>query len=634
MKSENSLEIKFDINSSEQDEKTQKINEMLDKYFKLPNGNHLFINYVEFRNYLYTLNEIDEEIKISQSERDSRYNHFYEQINNAKIYPGKYNPKIFNFNYFIILCSLHFLLYSFIFIPLFLKKTNITNFFIYIIGVIAIFINIYFIGFFSIKKFEKEHLIKLIKILNAKPSLELYYNKECIFNIPFHSYADVTGIQCINNSSPFNYKNEYNIVMESLNLNKILFLDFPLKYLFFVDSTLQYFKFLILQFNKYCYLDSNRNRDIYEKMYLKFCLHTSDNEIIYRNDPFFFTSFTTMNLYCYYTLLIISIFTLTSPLFYLINNYICKKKIIEIKKTVSIKHDLENYLNLDALFLKIITKIDINVEREKHEVISDKDSIQNEFIQDCVKITEKTREKNNSPLELKGKLVPYAPSTGFIKSKWSMKEFDEQYGTKVEKILGKKIVKIFVSLSSECSNDSDSDDDDIDDNDNENDNEDDKKNRRFNKRSHKLETNKSLRKVIYSEKVLSIECHINKQSVNCKYNIKLPNGHNKTGKFDMKKPISNGFGNLEEKVNQDWTKSEIYIPGCVDKIIILRKKRAIRILLEDKEIITSDTILNDEIHAGAKSWLDGNDWDKRTIEQFVKKCNKISSKIRFKTQYV
>ena len=128
-----------------------------------------------------------------------------------------------------------------------------------------------------------------------------------------------------------------------------------------------------------------------------------------------------MNLCCYYTFLIISIFTLTSPLFYLIYNYICKKKMIEIKKTVSIKHDLENYLNLDALFLKIITKIDINVERQKHEVISDKDSIQNEFIQDCVKITERTREMNDSPLELKGKLVPYHPSTGFIKSKWSLK---------------------------------------------------------------------------------------------------------------------------------------------------------------------------------------------------------------------
>ena len=31
MKSENSLEIKFDINSSEQNEKNQKINKILDK---------------------------------------------------------------------------------------------------------------------------------------------------------------------------------------------------------------------------------------------------------------------------------------------------------------------------------------------------------------------------------------------------------------------------------------------------------------------------------------------------------------------------------------------------------------------------------------------------------------------------
>ncbi len=629
MKSEQLLNINnFDINNSDLDEKKKKIDKILDKYFRLPNGQHLSINYLEFKNYLLTLREVDEEEKESSYSSNQKYSRFYEQIKEADIYPGEYVPKIFNYNDLLILASVDCFIFFFTCVPLYLQGVQIYSFLLYLFGMLVIFFFVAKIGLLSIKKLDQENIVKLIKILNAKPSLELYYKQECILKIPYHSYADVTGIKC------FEKKFQYEINMDSLDLNKTLFLDFPLKYLFFVDSTQQYFKFLIVQFNKYCYFESDGYNGIYRKMYLKFCLHTSDNEIIYRNDPFFFTSFTTMNLFCYYFTLVISIFTFLSPLFCYFINSICKK-MIEIKKTISIKHNLEEYLDLDALFLKVITNTGVNVSRQKHEVISNKDSILNEFIEDCVKITERTKTEDQiSTLEKEGKLTPFHPNIGIIKSKWSIKDFQECYGTKVEKILGMKIKTIFYNFGDVISNEfSNQEGDDFDEN--ENDDEDDKKKHHHIKTHSKdpMEKKASLSKVIYQEKILSITCHINKQSVNCTYNIKLPRSHSQTGKFDMRKPLSNGFKNLEEKVNQDWTKSEIYIPGCEDKIIIIRKRRAIRILLEDKEIITSETQLNDEIHSGAGSWLDGNDWSKRTMDQFVKKCNKVATKNRFKTEY-
>ena len=629
MEIDNSLVDKFNINNPE-DEKTKKINKMLDKYFKFPNVDHLSINYVEFKNYLSSLDCIDEEEEKSTYNFNPRYNNFYEQINKAKIYPGKYNPKIVKYNTVLILFSIDFLLLCGTCIPILLGAANIINLIIYIVGIFIICIFIYKIGLFSIKKFDRESLIKLIKILNAKPSIELYYKKECIFTIHFHSYADVTGIQAIKKGSSLEFNNEFEINMDAINLNKTLFLEFPLKNLFFVDSTKQYFKFLILQFNKYCYLHNNGYDRIYTQMYLKFCLHTADNEIIYRNDPFFFTSFTTMNLFCFYTTLMISIFTLLSPLFYLVWKCLCKRKVIEIKKTVSIKNDLENIFDLDALFLKIVTSTDVNVSRQKHEVISEKVSIFQEFIQICVEITEKTREVKNCQLEIEGKLVPFNVQSGLNQnSSWLIKDFEYAYGTKVEKILGVKVKSIFINFNASYSNElyyqeggGDSDDEESNEN---------HKHRRINTHSNNIENEKSLRSVTYTEKILSITCHIGKPTVSCSYNIKLPDGHNKTGKFDIKKPLSHGFENLEEKVNQDWTKSEIYIPGCKDRIIIIRKRRAIRILLENQEIVTSETRLNDEIHAGAGSWLDGNNWDKRTMDQFVKQCNRTANKNRFKT---
>ena len=92
-----------------------------------------------------------------------------------------------------------------------------------------------------------------------------------------------------------------------------------------------------------------------------------------------------------------------------------------------------------------------------------------------------------------------------------------------------------------------------------------------------------------------------------------------------------GYEMLLEKENPQWTKSEIYIPGCIEPIVIIRKKRAIKLSAGNFEII-SDTKINEDLHSGTGSWLDGNDWDKRTINKFVQDCNRISTTNNFKTQ--
>ena len=112
MKSEQLLNINnFDINNSDLDEKKKKIDKILDKYFRLPNGQHLSINYLEFKNYLLTLREVDEEEKESSYSSNQKYSRFYEQIKEADIYPGEYVPKIFNYNDQLILASVDFFIF-------------------------------------------------------------------------------------------------------------------------------------------------------------------------------------------------------------------------------------------------------------------------------------------------------------------------------------------------------------------------------------------------------------------------------------------------------------------------------------------------------------------------------------------
>ena len=79
-------------------------------------------------------------------------------------------------------------------------------------------------------------------------------------------------------------------------------------------------------------------------------------------------------------------------------------------------------------------------------------------------------------------------------------------------------------------------------------------------------------------------------------------------------------------------KSEIYIPGCQDVITIIRKKRSIKISAGDFQII-SDTKINDDLLSGTGTWLNGNDWDQRTINKYIKECNRVARKNRFSTDY-
>lgn len=117
------------------------------------------------------------------------------------------------------------------------------------------------------------------------------------------------------------------------------------------------------------------------------------------------------------------------------------------------------------------------------------------------------------------------------------------------------------------------------------------------------------------------------------YTIKLPNNSNKSGNFRLEKPLGrNGFEELKEMENAEWTKSEIYIPGCQDVIEIIRKKRSIKISAGNFEII-SDTKINEDLHAGTGTWLNGNDWDQRTINKYVKECNRNAINNRFSTQF-
>ena len=76
-----------------------------------------------------------------------------------------------------------------------------------------------------------------------------------------------------------------------------------------------------------------------------------------------------------------------------------------------------------------------------------------------------------------------------------------------------------------------------------------------------------------------------------------------------------------EKTNDEWNQSEIYLPGCSTPIIITRKKIPIRIQAGKFDII-SDRKINTDLHAGAHTWLNENNWDKKTLDRFVKDCRK------------
>lgn len=374
---------------------------MLNKYFKTDstknielnekkncNGEHLYINYLEFRNYKDIVDKADydkKEISIKLSD-------VYENISKANIYPGKYinNPFVQNEedrkcqrN-----CSLIILLLITIsaLFSLVIKKIYLFLIF-YLLGAIFQFVYAISYKYFDIKSFNDDILKKLEKILNAKPCLELFYEGNCEIKIPFHSYADISGIKFIKND------NFENVVFEKINLNtENIIYQFPIIFIYFVDSTYQYFMFLITQFNKYCFLKNIGFKDILSKMYLKFSLITKDNEIIYKNDEFFYTLYGTINHKNLRLLVIISSLLHLCPILVCMLNKKLKNRLIDIKKTISIKHNLEEYLNLNTLFPKIV-KDNKKIKREKHQIISDIKTIQNQFIQECINLTDKIKER-------------------------------------------------------------------------------------------------------------------------------------------------------------------------------------------------------------------------------------------------
>ena len=280
-----------------------------------------------------------------------------------------------------------------------------------------------------------------------------------------------------------------------------MLLHFPLKYIYFVDSTQQYFKFIITQFNKFCFLKNRDFNHIYEKMYIKFYLKTKNGEIIYKNDPFFFTTFTSFNDIIFNFTTILSILFQVSVIYINLLKLTRRNKIIDIKKTISIKHDLENYLDLNTLFPRIIL-LNKKIKRVKHKIISEKKIIQNKFIENCVNLTEMIKqhfeERNSTNLERYGYLTPFTSQDGFFNSRIFYEEinFIQSYGRKVEKIFGKK--SIFKNYK-------DIPDDNIFENNENNFDKDIETQKIVNNTSN---NSKKLKQVIYSEKVLQLTCNI------------------------------------------------------------------------------------------------------------------------------
>ena len=485
---------------------------------------------------------------------------------------------------------------------------------------------------------DEKNLKKLYKILNAKPNLELCF-KNYKISIPFHSYTDISGISFTKDG------NNEEINFDKINLDNKMFLYFPLKFLYFVDSTQQYFKFLITQFNKYCMFDSEEGfKDIYKKMYLKFYLTTKDKEIIYKNDPMFSEMYLTFKNRKLNFLIYFGIFTQLSPIIVKIINSKYKRKIVEIKKTVSIKHNLESYLKLDSLFPRI-TLSNQKLKREVGELISDKDSIQKEFIKECNNLCEKIIQKieyylDGKPcffkrfladsydlqLERDGYLTPFNVNYGFSQSKkiYELKDFYDIYGRKVEKILKRNPNDVFKNFRQvyECDFDDSFNYHKVRGSNNVN------GNKVINNQVQNPEKGSILKQVVYTEKTLTLTIDINKHNVIVNYSVKLSDGRNKNGKFRLEKKIGDGFEELKEMVNVDWTKSEIYIPGCNDVIEIVRKKRGIKLSGGDFEEIF-ETKINEDLQSGFGSWLNGNEWDKRTMDKYVKACNRNSPTNRF-----
>jgi hypothetical protein len=628
----------------ESDNGEPKIDELIqkkfDSYFLDYSSKLLHINFVEFFGIKYYSKKYDRKLG-SDEFRRNKYIEVDDNIKKAKIYPGdnyiNYKEDKECKQTLLVECCLLPILF---FIFLFLWSNGIIKF-IVLIGIYLLdlcfqiwYIKRYHKRFLNYKKLEGENLKKLYEILNARPFIELYYEEEKIITIPVHSYADISGIE-LNFNTGFLFPKPDNVTLESINLNNFLIIDFPLNNIYFLDSTKQYLMFLMVQFNKYCFYKNNGTfRNILSKMYIKFYLKTQENIIIYKNDPFFHTSFVTKNscIFIFFMYLFI-ILQFGIPFIKLIQFFFYK--IRHIKKAISTKNNFETYINLDSLFPRIIES-DKKIKRNKHDVISDRESVQKELIDDCTKLTEMIKEeiekidysgtrcevpKAIRDNEARGKLMPFSCSSGYYTLyEFNINSFYECYGKKVKKILGISEGKIFTSS---CKKDYEDED--------EGDNIRDYNNNNYNNninRNQGKEDN-SIKQVIYKEKTLTLKCNLKKDYAEIFYTINLGTGHKDNGKFVLKRPISGGFEKLEEKFNIEWTKSEIYLPGFKDVIEIFRKKRSIKISSENFEII-KETALNDDLHSGCPGWVNNNDYSQGLVNKYVKKCDRSSVK-RFKT---
>ena len=79
--------------------------------------------------------------------------------------------------------------------------------------------------FINYEILDEEKLKKLYNILNARPYLELIYEKEKIFSIYICSYADISSIQV--NYNMYN-PNESKVTLEKINQNNFVIINFPL----------------------------------------------------------------------------------------------------------------------------------------------------------------------------------------------------------------------------------------------------------------------------------------------------------------------------------------------------------------------------------------------------------------------
>ena len=67
----------------------------------------------------------------------------------------------------------------------------------YTIEVLAFSYFTYSLGLFSIKKFDAQNINKLKRILNPKPIIQLYFKKDCLYEVQYHSYADLSRLNCV-----------------------------------------------------------------------------------------------------------------------------------------------------------------------------------------------------------------------------------------------------------------------------------------------------------------------------------------------------------------------------------------------------------------------------------------------------